>query len=89
MIRFAFDGLSDTQKNTLHGLVSSMRCDTFLESVWDVDEDMQTLADMALISKTRHGGNGGIMVHYLVRHMVSSKTGPGSRMSYIEHFHIQ
>ncbi|KAG2333702.1 hypothetical protein Bca52824_004882 [Brassica carinata] len=92
VIRFALDGLSDTQKNTLHGLVSSMRCGrdvsntfTFLESVWDVDEDMQTLSDMALISKTGHGGT---MVHYLVRHLIS-KTGPGSRMSYIETFLTQ
>ncbi|KAG2334104.1 hypothetical protein Bca4012_000697 [Brassica carinata] len=41
VIRFSFDGLSDTHKNTLHGLVSSMRCGrdvnnntfTFLECV--------------------------------------------------------
>ncbi|CAN6811720.1 unnamed protein product [Brassica oleracea] len=53
VIRFSFDGLSDTHKNTLHGLVSSMRCGrdvnnntfTFLECVWDVDEDMQTLEE--------------------------------------------
>ncbi|KAF8087964.1 hypothetical protein N665_0558s0015 [Sinapis alba] len=93
VIRFALDCLSDTQKNTLHGLISSMRCVrdvnnnvfTFLESVWDVDEDMQALADMALISKS---GHGGIMVHYLVRHLVS-KNGPGYRMSYIENFLTQ
>lgn len=80
IIRLTYDDLSARQKDTLHGLVSSINCGrdannrfTFLESVWDVEDDIQTLADMALISKS---GDGEIIVHYLVRYMVS-KTGPG------------
>ncbi|KFK26019.1 hypothetical protein AALP_AA8G193000 [Arabis alpina] len=84
VIRFACNGLSTKQEHTLRGLVKSIPRGkdvnnklTFLETAWDVEEDIQALADMALISKSE---NGEIMVHGLVRNMVST-TSSGTRLS--------
>ncbi|XP_010454017.1 PREDICTED: probable disease resistance protein RPP1 [Camelina sativa] len=82
VIRFSYEKLSYKHKYILYELESRIDLDKnvnnaifFLaERDWDVEKGIQTLADMALISKL---GDGRIIMHYLVQYYAKKFTWSG------------
>ena len=78
VLQFVYDGLSDKHEAILLRLAISARRGenvnnvifSLAENDWDVEKGIQTLADLALISRIE---DGGIMVHHLVQSIMYVK----------------
>lgn len=79
VIRFAYNKLSYKQKFILYELDRAIYMGENVNNAilflakkdWDVEKGIQTLADMALISKL---GDGGIIMHHLVQYFAENFT---------------